>query len=329
MEIDDNFLQQILIFDECTLKEKKRVLSYFNQLKFKKDEIIFSQGDIGKSFYIVIQGTVGSFTTLSDGSKLELARFSKGKSFGEMSLAEDSLYSTTCYSFTDTELFIIDITDFYHVFWKHPEIGVKVIKAMIRDMIANLKEADQFLMAMAMWGEKARLRAITDEMTGLYNKRFFEELLHLQISKSRHNKARFSLLMFDLDHLHQINIDYGFEGGDKLIKSAADALKAVFKHNAIISRLGGDEFAILMPGTRLDDALKTANEIKKILSEKSVLLESMGKSEKVAISMSIGIAQYPEHGDGAESLKISADKALYSAKKTGRNRITVFDPRTC
>ena len=321
MKKDDNFFNKIKILGECSSEERKIVKKFFKPLVLKKGDNIFKQGDSTRCLYIVKKGLVGSSTQLADGSQMDVARYSSGMFFGEMVLTETLPRTTACYALSDLELLIIDFIDFYRFIWTYPDTGVKVLKAMMRYMILGLRDADKFLTTMAIWGEKARFRAITDELTGLYNKRFFEESLELTIIKAKKNKGTFSLIMFDIDNFHNVNETLGIKTGDKILQHIARCITSVCVENAVISRLGGDEFAVLLPDLSVTYTLQIAKKFKAILKKIKIKTISKEKTPDSPITASIGIAEFPDHGQTGIALKDAVDKALYCSKKTGKNKI--------
>ena len=257
---------------------------------------------------------------VSGNNKREVARFPAGKSFGEMAIVEAMPRSTTCYAITNTELLKFSVEDFSQFIWNHPMIGVKILKEMSRNMTAWLFDANNFLTSMVMWGEKARFRAITDEATGLFNRRFFEESMDLNIIKAKNKNIKFCLLMFDLDNFHGVNQRLGTIAGDKIIKKVADLFSSCFSNNAVISRLGGDEFAALLPDSSVQDALPIAKKFKNNLENIKIRFSNK-KQLQETITISISIVECPTHALTSEKLMKIADKALYLAKDSGRNRI--------
>lgn len=321
MNENTDFLKKIKILEECTLAEKKEVLPYFKKILLKKGETIFQKGDPGRIIYTVKSGVVGSYTILEDGERLELARFSEGMFFGELAMVEQLNRDTSCYALEDLELYSLDVIDFYQFVWNHPNIGIKILKALMRHMIMKLHDGDNFLTTMALWGEKARQRAITDELTGLYNKRFFEESLETAIANAKHKQGHLSLIMFDLDHFHSINREMDFDSGDIVLVEVAKIIKKICGEKAIIARLGGDEFVILLGETPFSEAIEVASRIKIIIKNSPITLEDQNTHIGRIITTSIGIAGFPEHGTTAQQLKEAVDGALYKAKESGRDRI--------
>jgi diguanylate cyclase (GGDEF)-like protein len=316
----DSFLQKVPMLGGCTKLERKVIKEALKNITLKKDKILFKQDEKGHSIFIVKKGVIGAYTIAPDGSKREIARFSSGQSFGEMAIIESMPRSTTCYAVTDSELLILEAEDLYQFIWNYPVIGIKILKNKLQNMISWLSDANNFLTHMVMWGEKARYKAITDKLTKLYNRRFFEEAMRTNISKSVHKNIRFCILLCDLDHFHSINSRFGMETGDEILRFTAGIFKSSFKKNMIISRLGGDEFAVLMPDANLDKALKTAEQFRSKL-EKSKFTILGNKIIKENITASISVTECPMHGKTIEELMETADITLYEVKKKGRNNV--------
>ena len=171
--------------------------------------------------------------------------------------------------------------------------------------------------------ESLKTLAQTDEMTGLFNRRAFNHLLELEISKAARYKKHFSLLLIDADNLKTTNDQYGHESGDLLIRKIADTVETNLRTSDTISRVGGDEFIVLMPETDLAAAIDTAMRIKRSINEASLILNQ----DRIAISVSMGISCYPVHGMDRTELLQNADHALYQSKNKGRNTISAAEVR--
>ena len=136
-----------------------------------------------------------------------------------------------------------------------------------------------------------------------------------------------SLLMIDLDKIHDINDRYGTKVGDQVIISAAEGIQSCLRPGDIPARLAGDEFAILLPDTDKKDAFKVAERIRKKIEEKEIEVPSSPSSKETVIirnRTSIGISIAPIHAKTTDELEKTADAALRKAKELGRNRVEVF-----
>ena len=175
---------------------------------------------------------------------------------------------------------------------------------------------------MVQWGEEARKRAITDENSGLYNRRFLEETLEERFIRAKEKNNPLSLVMVDLDHFSKFNKQHGQKIGDQAIKSISLIFKNIFREEDILARYGGDEFTFILNNTDHDKAFDLCNEVIKKINNLD-FLSINGKNFK-PITASIGIATFPTHADNLDILKERTDKALYKAKELGRNRVFVY-----
>ncbi len=161
----------------------------------------------------------------------------------------------------------------------------------------------------------------TDFLTGLLNRRGLEKKLSCEIDRSQRFKKTFSLAMIDIDHFKKVNDTYGHAVGDEVLKYVADGLSDKLRSIDTLSRFGGEEFVIIMPETALDGAIPALERMRKKFATGNFLGDD-GISLNVTVS--IGLAQYPSHGDTSAKLVESADAALYSAKGSGRNNLQKF-----
>lgn len=162
--------------------------------------------------------------------------------------------------------------------------------------------------------EAANRQAITDGLTGLYNHRYFQDVLNRLTHSFRRYQRAFSLLMMDVDFFKAINDSYGHPVGDEILKHLARTLKKTLRATDIISRYGGDEIAILLPETPLDRGTLVAQRLVRIVQDSPFAGE-------IILSVSVGLAACPEHGEGVDELIGWADRGLYQAKQAGRNRV--------
>lgn len=173
--------------------------------------------------------------------------------------------------------------------------------------------------------ENARLhdivqwQAITDELTGLVNRRRFLDALHSEIARGKRLGGRLSVVLADLDGFKLINDRFGHHAGDEVLIAFADLLRAHGRDVDVAARLGGEEFAILLPETGLDGASIVADRLRRSLAELQIPL---GVGEKVMVTASFGVAELGE-SQSVDGLLRAADSALYRAKEHGKNRVEV------
>lgn len=158
-------------------------------------------------------------------------------------------------------------------------------------------------------------RTILDTLTGLYNRRYFLDMLEREIARNeRHNRA-FSLVILDLDLFKDINDDLGHLAGDEILNALGFVLRNRVRRHDTAARIGGEEFAVLLPETGLDDALELAEAIRRSVSEH----EFSGAGRAVPLTASMGVAEWGRAMQNASDILRAADEALYEAKRDGRN----------
>ncbi len=163
--------------------------------------------------------------------------------------------------------------------------------------------------------------ATTDRMTGLFNRYYFIDQLKKQVSYARRYKKQFVLLMGDIDDFKKINDTYGHQVGDEVLKYVAFKILSSVRENDICARYGGEEFIVLLPETDYENGLLVAERIRTSLLEEAI--EANG--EEITITISIGLASFPEDSNLWEELIRIADKRLYKAKELGKNRVVGKD----
>lgn len=162
-------------------------------------------------------------------------------------------------------------------------------------------------------------QAITDGMTGLYNRRYFEEFIKKEVIRSTRHNQIFTVIGIDLDHLKRINDVLGHNFGDIAIKTIADVLKSSCRSIDIAARMGGEEFNVILSGVDSQGGLIFAERIRKKIE--SIKLEKIGY-----ITASLGVGTYGEHSDDVDELLEIVDHAMYESKRNGRNRVTLAKP---
>jgi diguanylate cyclase (GGDEF)-like protein len=166
--------------------------------------------------------------------------------------------------------------------------------------------------------------AIYDTLTGLYNRRHFEERLGVEAQKSFFSNTPLSLVMVDIDHFKKVNDTFGHTEGDQVLCMISSLLKSSVRKKDTVSRYGGEEFILILPEAGLDESFVIAERIRRLV-EKSPF--EVGKAQ-VNLTLSMGISNFPSHrAKSKEELVKMADQALYDAKRGGRNKVCIFAGR--
>ncbi len=187
------------------------------------------------------------------------------------------------------------------------------------DFLSMFAQQIELAITIADLFEKVKEQAITDGMTGLYNRRYFEEYLKKEVTRAKRINQPFSIIGIDLDFLKKINDKYGHAYGDLAIKSIAQVLMSNARSIDTAARMGGEEFNIILPGVTSEGAMVAAERIRKAIE--STELETIGH-----ITASIGVATFLEHSDNIEDILELTDQAMYLSKRNGRNQVTLAKP---
>jgi diguanylate cyclase (GGDEF)-like protein/PAS domain S-box-containing protein len=168
-----------------------------------------------------------------------------------------------------------------------------------------------------------RSQSIKDPLTGLYNRRYLEEMLEREIRRAVRSEQSVGVLMLDLDHFKNFNDTYGHDAGDAVLREAGAFLTRSIRAEDTVCRFGGEEFVIVLPTANAESARARAERIRSKIRELTVLYQgqSLGR-----ITVSIGVSELPAHGTSPAELLAAADAALYRAKRDGRDRVVIADP---
>jgi diguanylate cyclase (GGDEF)-like protein len=163
--------------------------------------------------------------------------------------------------------------------------------------------------------------AMYDELTGCFNRRYLDQDIIKSFSQSKRTGENLSLMMLDLDYFKKVNDTYGHAVGDEVLRSAAALIRKQLRQHEILYRYGGEEFTIILPASEEADALQLAERIRAGIADNPI---DIGGEECLAITISIGIASYPQSAKSINELFKMADQALYAAKENGRNCSRAF-----
>jgi diguanylate cyclase len=167
--------------------------------------------------------------------------------------------------------------------------------------------------------EAIRAESLTDPLTGLGNRKYFDRSIELAVQTALANGEPLSLLMFDIDHFKSFNDSYGHLTGDQVLRLVGMSLKQTIKGQDITARYGGEEFAVVLPNTALRQALTVADHIRRAVMSKELKKKSTGEILG-RVTISVGVSML-KPGDDTDSLIERADACLYAAKRNGRNRV--------
>lgn len=197
---------------------------------------------------------------------------------------------------------------------------VRYLTEVFNDMVARLREDREELakvnITLTEKNQELETLSITDGLTALYNRRHIMEVLTNEVARARRHDHVFCVMMIDVDHFKRYNDASGHQAGDALLKKIGVMFKQSLRSNDHAGRYGGDEFIVVLPETESRSAVEVAERLRE-----RVAAETSADTGKVPVSLCIGVAAFPEHGETLEAIVASADSALYEAKRGGRNRV--------
>ncbi|MDR2875151.1 MAG: diguanylate cyclase [Methylobacillus sp.] len=203
----------------------------------------------------------------------------------------------------------------------HLRADTRQMRSAVVDLQGNLAHSREEIESLKRELEHARVEALTDALTGALNRRGFELRLARVLAESGDSGGAISLIMLDIDHFKKINDAHGHLFGDEVIRTVAETLRACVKGRDAVARLGGEEFCVLLPETSLAGARALAHNIRARV-ERGRIRRHDSADEVGGITISLGVAELSPREDTADFLD-RADQALYCAKESGRNRVSI------
>lgn len=212
-------------------------------------------------------------------------------------------------------------------------MAVEAMKAGAYDYITKPFNSDELKLVVMHALERKKLQeeikektffkemSITDSLTGLYNRRYFDELIFREEARAKRYPQKFSLLMIDIDNFKKVNDTYGHPSGDSILKRMGEILRSRPRNTDFVARYGGEEFSIIAPHTSKKNASVFAARMLDIIAREEFILND---STKARVTVSIGVANFDDDAQTKEELIKKADNALYQAKKMGKNRVCLF-----
>lgn len=285
-------------------------------------EIVMREGQPGDLFYIIRSGNAVVFK--GDLQSPAILGFrGMGEAIGEMALLENLPRSASVIALDVMTLWAFNREAFYRFLQENPNFSINLMNMLssrIRKsdeerMRGYVREKEQVVAL-----ETLSRQATHDPLTGLFNRRYLDQILYGEIAHARQSDSLLGILMADVDHFKQINDRYGHKAGDMMLQSVGALMKSCVRSADIVCRYGGEEFVIVMPGASESIVGKCAEEIRSKFEKSSIKFED----RMIQATISLGVAIYPLHGPNVDEVFINADRALYKAKHEGRNRVMVY-----
>ena len=273
-------------------------------------QMLWKEGDPGDSIVLLTGGSLVVTHDTPEGETVILRTLDAGAVVGEIAAFDGRPRSATIRAREDCRLLRIAATEFRALLRRRPEILEQLFILQL-DRVRSLTRQ--------VTG--THHRAITDPLTGIYNFGFFRQRLEMEVDRARQTGDHVALIMFDIDHFKHFNDAHGHQEGNVVLVNVAQILKKAARRVDIVARYGGEEFVALLYGAGREEALRFAES-----ARRGVEAHDFGGAESQPmgrITVSAGVATFPLDAPGDETLIRAADRNLYRAKDSGRNRVVV------
>ena len=210
---------------------------------------------------------------------------------------------------------LIEVEFVSNIYWAN---GERVIQCNIRDITERVQAQNALLKSEASLREES----VRDHLTGLFNRRYMEETLKRELLRASRKRLSLGIIMLDVDNLKQCNDTWGHAAGDVILKGLGGVLHGNFRGEDVPCRYGGDEFIIILPDASRVATCERAESLCEYVRQFHFKFEDQPLD---MITLSVGVAVFPEHGSASDAIFRAVDNALYRAKHAGRNQVVIAD----
>jgi diguanylate cyclase (GGDEF)-like protein len=335
-KVKDNKIQLLKtlgVFHTLEGEELEAIAAISSWRSLSKGEVVYSseeeQDSGGGRIYAVQRGEVLITKRGDEQRDITLATFVSGESFGELSLFGRDTVDTSARCEEDTKLLVFPgeiepdqaAAQAERLFSAHPRIKAKILRALLAIVARRIRSTNRLIAEKSPWVQELRRQVMMDKLTGLYNAGYLEEEFPRLLEEKPKGTC---FLMIKPDNLKNLNDSYGHQAGDRTLQLMAAELRRQLQDRGIPIRYKGDVFSVILAEVGLEAARELAERIRAGMSKVDVSEVSLGSPEPrtdLRITVSIGVAGYPNGGSSAERLVERAYENLFTARNRGGNRI--------
>ncbi len=283
------------------------------QRELAAGDVLLRPGEANRSLFVILEGRLRVHLDSPDNPPL--VALNAGESVGELSVIDHKPASAWVVADTGTTLLAID----QDRFWSLMHASHTVACNMLGILAQRLRQSDAAITAGQQLQQIYKRHATTDELTGLYNRRWMQNLLRRHLLRSSMNRQPLTVLMVDVDRLKEFNAEFGRVAGDHALFAVAQTLSHNVRPGDAVARFGGGQFLVLLPDTDMAGARVAAERVRTAVAEGVIMMSD--ESILPSVTVSIGLAQMSPFSS-PESLLAEAGSALERAKAGGRNRLS-------
>jgi len=292
------------LLERCTLRQ------------LPEGELLLSPGSPRDGVYLILEGALRVHLQTPDDEPISLIQ--QGEGVGELSLLVGAPRSAFVVVDVDSRLLHIPTT----VFWALLEASHQLTLNYLSMLSQRIRQNNEVVLESRALQELYKRHAMTDGLTGLHNRRWFDQIVDRLYARSNKQRAPLSVIMLDIDHFKRFNDTFGHQAGDFALFVIAQILKSCFRPTDLVARYGGEEFVVIMPQTDAEEATQAAERVR--LAVMDTRLDMPDDADLHTVTISLGVASLAEEDTPTALLK-RADDALSRAKANGRNRVEVAD----
>jgi len=275
-------------------------------------EVLIAPGDAGHPLYFLVSGRLSvHLETIND---KPIRTFQSGDSVGEFSLIDGKPASAYVVATETCEVVSVDENHF----WALIRASNGIARNLLIALTQYLRDSNEAIGESLRLQQEYQRQGVVDELTGLHNRRWLQDMMRRQMDRAEIDKQPLSLIMLDIDHFKKFNDEFGHLAGDRVLQVVAKTIMNNVRPTDLLARYGGEEFIVVLPDTAIIGARLVAERVRQAVSEEIVLTSDNNALPPATISL--GVSQM-QPGQSIESLIADADAALYRAKAQGRNRV--------
>lgn len=307
-------LSQFQIFRHVLIDSIWELLRQCEVQTLSEGEVLLEKDQPNRTMFLVLDGSLKVF--LDDEHRRKAAELGAGQTVGELSVIDGSDASAHVVANGETSLLCVD----EETFWRLTRASHGFCTNLLMLLSLRMRSSNISLEESESLQVKFEQQALTDGLTGVYNRRWLNSMLPRLLQRSEQDELPFCVLMIDVDHFKKFNDNYGHAVGDNALCAIADTLVKKLRPIDVVVRYGGEEFCVLLPETDLQSGIDAGERLRKAIQE--VQIQDADKKPILGVSISAGLAGRRDEESTEELLK-RADQALYLAKAEGRDQLKV------
>lgn len=303
----------LMLFDGAGVEEVADALGRACVCRAEPAEVVLAASISNKTVYVVLKGTLR--VDLAQAGNDNPTHLGRGECVGELSVIDGSLTSTSVRAVDECDLLVLEGDDVLALAYRSHAVARNLLRILTR----RLRGTNTLLREEARTSEIMHLRSITDTLTGLYNRGWFDDTVRRMGARADQGGSSFALLVIDIDKFKLFNDTWGHLTGDRVLQQVAEALRGALRPTDFAARYGGEEFALLLPAVSTPQSAAIVGE--RVRHAVRCIAPMPGSSKDLPpVTISIGVA-VRQSGEDAEALFNRADELLFRAKREGRDRV--------